>query len=193
MFGHKATLPIDLELWKKTSEEVLQDCVDHREGACNDQVRGQGEDRRKRLELVKGNIEKYWGCTEKAEGSIWLQTSYATALQSWRTGPSQGSHLEKVQGRETWCSMAWTIQNPQTSSSRCLCSFQWCWTNQKSCRSPPQGVQSTQLSAAFQSTTAPKPRHLQLHPEPKLWLFKPYPEPKLRHLQGHSEPKLRHL
>ena len=57
MFGRKATLPIDIELRKKTSEEVLQDCVDLKEGYRNDWMTREGENRRQRLELVKGNIE----------------------------------------------------------------------------------------------------------------------------------------
>ena len=57
MFGRKATLPVDLELRKKTSEEVLEDCFNHREDDCSDWMRREEENRRQRLELVKANIE----------------------------------------------------------------------------------------------------------------------------------------
>ena len=82
-------------------------------------MKREGENGRQQLELLKANIE----AAQKAQKSLQLQTSCETAVQSWRTGPSQGSHSKKVQGRETRCSLAWSFQNLQMFSSWGLCSF----------------------------------------------------------------------
>ena len=56
MFGRKATLPIDIELRKKSPAEV-HDYAECDESDYNDRVKELEEQRRERLELVKANID----------------------------------------------------------------------------------------------------------------------------------------
>ena len=56
MFGRKATLPIDIDLRKKTPEKV-HDYAECDESDSNDVVKELVEQRRERLKLVKANID----------------------------------------------------------------------------------------------------------------------------------------